>query len=116
MSKIIRIAIISRPRDYEKLIEEFDEIGVTGMTVTQVMGRGNQKGAPFHYRGVNFTPKLLPKVKIEVVTTEEHMETIIKKARSILKTGKAGDGKIFVNELSNVIRIRDGQEGISAIK
>lgn len=116
MSKIIKIEIISRPRDYEKLIEEFDDVGVTGMTVTQVMGRGNQKGVPFHYRGVNFTPKLLPKVKIEVVTTEEHVESIVKKARSILKTGNAGDGKIFITELSNVIRIRDGQEGIGAIK
>ncbi len=116
MSKIIKIEIISRPRNYEELIEALNGIGITGMTVTQVMGRGNQKVSAHHYRGVNYTPKLLAKVKIEIVVCEMLKDSIISKVKEVLKTGNPGDGKIFIYEISNVIRIRDDQEGQYALE
>ena len=96
-----KIEIIARPKNYEELIEEFIEMGIKGMTVTQVMGRGNQKLEQNKYRGVSYIPKLLPKVKVEVITIKDRVDAIISKAESILKTGNPGDGKIFVYEIDN---------------
>lgn len=116
MDKVKKIEIITRVRLYEELIEALNIIGVTGMTVTNVMGRGNQKSMMQNYRGVNYTPKLLPKVKIEIVAMEEHEEDILKEAEKVLKTNQPGDGKIFISDLTNVVRIRDGKRGKEALE
>ncbi len=115
MTKIIKIEIIARPRNYEELIEALNDIGITGMTVTQVMGRGNQKGSSHSYRGIHYITKLLPKVKIEIVVGEEFKDLIVNKTKELLKTGSPGDGKIFIYDITNVIRIRDDQEDQDAL-
>ncbi len=116
MDKIKKIEIITRVRLYEELIEALNVIGVTGMTVTHVMGRGNQKGVIQNYRGVNYTPKLLQKVKIEIVAMEECVETILAEAEKVLRTNYPGDGKIFIYDITNVVRIRDGKQGKEALE
>ena len=115
MSKIIKIEIIARPKNYEELIEALNDIGITGMTVTQVMGRGNQKGFPHSYRGIHYVTKLIPKVKIEIIVGKEFKDLIVNKSKEVLKTGSPGDGKIFIYDIADVIRIRDDQEGRYAL-
>lgn len=115
MDKITKIDIIARSNKFEDLKEALSKIGITGMTVTQVLGCGTQKGVTEYYRGVPYEINLLPKVKIEIVVCEVPVELVIETARSILNTGQVGDGKIFVYDVSNVIRIRTGEEGREAL-
>lgn len=108
------IAII-KPFKLEEVKEALSEIGIEGMTVTEVKGFGRQKGHTEIYRGSEYTVDFLPKVKIEIVVTEElaakTVETIVKAA----KTGKIGDGKVFVVNLEEAVRIRTDERGDSAI-
>ncbi|MEW9124700.1 MAG: P-II family nitrogen regulator [Thermotaleaceae bacterium] len=113
--KLTKIEIIGRSSKFEELKEALNEIGVTGMTVTQVLGSGMQKGKTESYRGVPFTVDLLPKVKVEVVVCEVPVDEVIKVARRVMNTDSIGDGKIFVYEIANAIRIRTGEEGPNAI-
>ncbi|AOT70267.1 P-II family nitrogen regulator [Geosporobacter ferrireducens] len=113
--KLTKIDIIGRSGKFEELKEALNEIGVTGMTVTQVLGSGMQKGKTESYRGVPFTVDLLPKVKVEIVVCEVPVEKVVETARRVLNTGNIGDGKIFVYEIANAIRIRTGEEGADAI-
>lgn len=113
--KITKIDIITRPSKLEELKNALNEIGVLGMTVSQVYGCGLQKGHKEVYRGREYEVNLVPKIKIETVVCEIPVESVIDVAQKILRTGKFGDGKIFVYELSDAVRIRTGQRGAEAI-
>ncbi|MBR3621825.1 MAG: P-II family nitrogen regulator [Selenomonadaceae bacterium] len=113
---ITKIEIITRPSKLDELKDALNEIGVLGMTVSQVFGCGLQKGHKEVYRGRSYDVNLVPKVKVETVVCEIPVEKVLKTAQKVLRTGKMGDGKIFVYELSNAVRIRTGQEGDDAIK
>ena len=113
--KITKIDIITRPEKLETLKDALNEIGVLGMTVSQVYGCGTQKGHKEIYRGREYEINLLPKIKIETVVCEIPVERVLDVAQKVLRTGKFGDGKIFVYELSDAVRIRTGQRGAEAI-
>ncbi|MDR1858871.1 MAG: P-II family nitrogen regulator, partial [Treponema sp.] len=90
--------------------------GITGMTVTQVLGCGMQRGSKEYYRGIPLESTLLPKVKIEVVISKIPVQTLVDTVKKTLYTGKIGDGKIFVYNVENVIRVRTGEEGYDALQ
>jgi len=114
--KISKIEIITRPRMLEDLKEALNAIGIGGITVSNVLGCGMQKGATEYYRGVPLEINLLPKIKIEVVVSEVPVELVIETAKKVLHTGAIGDGKIFVYDVTNVIRVRTGEEGWDALQ
>lgn len=112
MYKVVVVAKLSR---YDKLRKAMNELGVTGMTVTQVMGCGIQRGAGEKYRGVEMDATLLPKVKLEIIGGNIPLEKVIETARKTLYTGHIGDGKIFVYEVAKVVKIRTGEEDMAAL-
>ena len=91
-------------------------IGITGMTVSHVMGCGLQKGKPEYYRGVPVEANLLPKVQIDIVISKVPVRTVIDTAKKVLYTGHIGDGKIFIYDVENVIKVRTGEEGFDALQ
>ena len=111
-----KIEIITRPSKLEELKDALNAIGVLGMTVSQVYGCGLQKGHKELFRGREYDVSLVPKIKVETVVCEIPVERVIETAQVVLRTGKFGDGKIFVYELSDAVRIRTGQRGVDAIK
>lgn len=113
---IYKIVIVAKLSRYEKLRRALNELGVTGMTMTQVMGCGIQKGAGEMYRGVELDATLLPKVKIEVVVSKIPVGKVIETAKKTLYTGHIGDGKIFVYNVEQVVKVRTGEEGIAALQ
>ncbi len=113
---IHKVVIITKLSSYEKIKKAMNELGVTGMTVTQVMGCGIQKGAGSMYRGVEVDATLLPKVKIEVVVCKIPVADVIETAKRTLYTGHIGDGKIFVYNVSQVVKVRTGEEGFAALQ
>ena len=113
---IYKVVIISKLTRYDKLKRAMNELGVTGMTVTQVMGCGIQKGAGEKYRGAEIDATLLPKIKVEVVVSTIPVETVIEAAKKALYTGHIGDGKIFVYNVDRVVKIRTGEENFEALK
>ncbi|SNS74580.1 nitrogen regulatory protein P-II family [Anaerovirgula multivorans] len=115
MSDLIKIEIITRQKKFEELKEALNSIGVSGMTVTQVLGCGLQKGKTEIYRGAEYSIDLLPKVKIEIIVSEESADDIVSITRRICSTGNIGDGKIFISPIHRVIRIRTGEEGTDAL-
>lgn len=112
MYKVVVIAKLSR---YEKLRKAMNDLGVTGMTVTQVMGCGIQRGAGEKYRGVEMDATLLPKVKLEIIGGNIPLEKVIETAKKTLYTGHIGDGKIFVYDVAKVVKIRTGEEDMAAL-
>ena len=114
-SGIHKVVIIAKLSRYDKLRRTMNDLGVTGMTVTQVMGCGVQKGSGEMYRGVEMDATLLPKIKLEVVVSKIPVEDVIEAAKKALYTGHIGDGKIFVYSLDNVVKIRTGEEGAAAL-
>lgn len=116
MDKMTKIEIITRPSKLDELKEALNNIGVLGMTVSQVFGCGLQRGHKQLYRGKEFDINLVPKIKVETVVCDVPVDLVIETAQKILRTGKFGDGKIFIYELSNAVRIRTGQQGVDAIK
>ena len=116
MRKMTKIEIITRPEKLEALKEGMNKIGVTGMTVSQVLGYGLQKGHREVYRGTEYNVNLVPKVKIEIVVCEVPVESVIETAKTICRTGNVGDGKIFIYDVENVIKIRTGEEGYDALQ
>lgn len=114
--KITKIEIITRSSKLDDLMQALNEIGVLGMTVSQVFGCGLQKGHEEVYRGKKYDINLVPKIKIETVICEVPVEKVLNTAQKVLRTGSYGDGKIFVTELSDAVRIRTGQRGADAIK
>ena len=115
MTNLTKIDIITRPDKLEVLKEALNEIGVAGMTVTQVYGCGLQKGHKEVYRGREVNVNLLPGIKVELVVCEVPVEIVVDTAKKVCHTGKVGDGKIFVYPIANAVRIRTGEEGEIAI-
>lgn len=115
-SGIYKVVIIAKLSRYDKLRKAMNDIGVTGMTVTQVMGCGIQKGAGEKYRGVELDATLLPKVKVEVVVSSIPVDTVIAAAKKTLYTGHIGDGKIFVYNVDRVVKVRTGEENFAALQ
>lgn len=113
---IHKIVIIAKLSRYDYLKKAMNDLGVTGMTVTQVMGCGIQKGAGEMYRGVEMDATLLPKVKVEVVVSKIPVEDVIEAAKKALYTGHIGDGKIFVYNVDKVVKIRTGEEDYNALQ
>ena len=114
--KFTKVEIICRERMLESLKNAMSKIGITGMTVTHVMGCGTQKGKPEFYRGVEVEPSLLPKVQVEMVVSKVPVREVIETAKKVLYTGHIGDGKIFVYDVENVVKVRTGEEGYDALQ
>jgi nitrogen regulatory protein P-II 1 len=110
-----KIEAVIKPFKLDEVREALSEIGVTGLTVTEVKGFGRQKGHTELYRGAEYVVDFLPKVKIEVVVTDNMQEAIIEAIVKTARTGKIGDGKIFVTNVEQVIRIRTGETDASAV-
>ncbi len=110
-----KIEVIIRPERLEELQHQLEEMGITGMTVTEVRGAGRQAGYVERYRGLEYRVRLLPKLKVEVVTGDDQTEQVIETIRRACLTGEVGDGKIFVWKLSDAVRIRTGERGNDAI-
>lgn len=110
-----KVEAIIRPDRVDPVLEELEKIGYPGLTVTEVRGHGKQKGVTHQWRGNEYTVKFIPKVKIEVVVLDEDesrtIEIIVRKAR----TGSIGDGKIFVSDIEDAIRVRTGETGDRAV-
>ena len=113
---IYKVSIIAKLSRYDKLKKAMNDIGVTGMTVTQVMGCGIQKGAGEKYRGVEMDATLLPKVKVEVIVGSIPVDTVIEAAKKALYTGHIGDGKIFVYNGDKVVKVRTGEVDMDALQ
>ena len=115
-AKYTKIEIICKERMFESLKSAMMNIGITGMTVTHVMGCGIQKGKPEYYRGVEMEPSLLHKIQVEIVVSKVPVRTVIETAKKTLYTGHIGDGKIFVYNVENVVKVRTGEEGFAALQ
>ena len=113
---IHKVVIVTKLTRYDAIKKAMNEIGVTGMTVTQVMGCGIQKGAGEKYRGVEVDATLLPQVKLEIVVSKIPVDTVIETAKKTLYTGHIGDGKIFVYNVGRVVKVRTGEEGYDALQ
>lgn len=108
--------VIAKLARFEVLKKALNDLGVTGMTMTQVMGCGIQKGAGEMYRGVEMDATLLPKVKVEVIVSKIPVSAVIDAAKKALYTGHIGDGKIFVYNVDKVVKVRTGEEDFAALQ
>ncbi len=115
-AKMTKVVIVTKRSRFDILKEALDTLGITGMTVTDVMGCGMQKGSTEIYRGVPVETTLLPKIKVEIVICKVPLELVVEAAKKALYTGKVGDGKIFVYGVDNVIKVRTGEEGYEALQ
>ncbi len=111
-----KVSILAKLSRFDILKKALNELGVTGMTVTQVMGCGIQKGAGEYYRGVELDATLLPKIKVEVIVSQIPVDSVIEAAKKALYTGHIGDGKIFVYNVTRVVKIRTGEENFAALQ
>ncbi len=114
--KMTKVEIVFKQERFEALKEAMMNIGITGMTVTHVLGCGAQKGKPEYYRGVIQEISLLPKVQVEIVVCKVPVRAVIDTAKKVLYTGHIGDGKIFVYDVENVVKVRTGEEGYYALQ
>ena len=110
-----KIEAIIKPFKLDEVKEALQDVGLQGITVTEAKGFGRQKGHTELYRGAEYVVDFLPKVKIEVVLSDESVESAIEAIRKAAQTGQIGDGKIFVSNIEEVVRIRTGETGIDAI-
>lgn len=110
-----KIEAIIRDEKLGAVKESLKDIGASGMTITEVRGHGTQKGVTEIYRGKSFSVDLLPKIKIELVVDDKSVQTVTNAIIDVARTGSIGDGKIFVYPVEDVIRIRTGEKGVSAI-
>ena len=115
-AKMTKIVVITKRNKFDGLKLAFDKIGITGMTVTQVLGCGMQRGGKEYYRGVPLESNLLPKVKVEIVVSKLPTKLCVDTIKKALYTGNIGDGKIFVYDVENVIKVRTGEEGYDALQ
>ena len=115
-SDINKVVIIAKLSRYDRLKKALNDLGVTGMTVTQVMGCGIQKGAGEKYRGVEMDATLLPKIKVEVVVSKIPVDKVVEATKKALYTGHIGDGKIFVYAVNRVVKVRTGEEDMAALQ
>ena len=114
--KFTKVEIICKESRLESLKEAMMNIGITGMTVSHVLGFGLQKGPPEYYRGVQVESNLLPKVQVDIVVSKVPVRSVIETAKQVLYTGHIGDGKIFVYDVENVVKVRTGEEGYDALQ
>ncbi len=114
--RMTKVEILCKERNLEKLKNALLKLGITGMTVSHVMGCGVQKGAPEYYRGVAVEPSLLPKIRVDVVVCKVPVKDVIETAKKVLYTGHIGDGKIFVYDVEQVVKIRTGEEDFAALQ
>ena len=110
-----KIEAIIKPFKLEEVKEALNEIGIKGITVTEVKGFGRQKGHTEIYRGAEYVVDFLPKIKIEVVLEDDLVAKVIETIMDVARTGKIGDGKIFVSPIEEAIRIRTGERGVNAL-
>ncbi len=115
-SKMTKISIITKQSKFEELKFALEALGITGMTVTHVLGCGMQKGSHEYYRGVEVEARLLPKVKIEIVVCKVPVSAVIEAVKAALYTGNIGDGKMFIYDVENVVKVRTGEEGYDALQ
>ena len=115
-AKFTKVEIICKESRLESLKNAMVDIGITGMTVSHVLGCGVQKGKPEYYRGVQVEPTLLPKVQVDIVVSKVPVRNVIETAKRVLYTGHIGDGKIFVYDVENVVKVRTGEEGYDALQ
>ncbi len=115
-AKFTKVEIITKMSRFEPLKAAMNDIGVTGMTVTNVMGCGMQRGNPEYYRGAQVEMTLTPKVQVDIVVSAVPVDLVISTAKEVLYTGHIGDGKIFVYDVENVVKIRTGEEGFDALQ
>lgn len=114
--KFTKVEIVCKEAKFEALKTALVALGVTGMTMTHVLGCGVQKGKPEYYRGVEIEPTLLPKIKLDIVVSKIPPRSVIETAKKVLYTGHIGDGKIFVYDVENVVKVRTGEEGYDALQ
>ena len=115
-AKITKVTVITNQDKFTQLQTALDKIGITGLTVTNVLGYGMQKGHEEYYRGVPVKTRLLPKVQVDIVVCKIPVETVVDTVKNSLYTGNMGDGKIFIYDVENVIKIRTGEEGYDALQ
>ena len=114
--KFTKVEIICKESKFDTLKNEMSKLGITGMTISHVLGCGVQGGRPEYYRGVPLETNLLPKVQVDIVVSKVPVRSVIETAKSVLYTGHYGDGKIFVYDVENVVKIRTGEEGYDALQ
>ena len=114
--KYTKVEIICKESKLDSLKKALMGVGVTGMTVSHVLGCGAQKGRQEYYRGVPVEASLLPKIKVDIIVSKVPVDTVIDTAKKVLYTGHIGDGKIFVYNVENVVRIRTGETGFAALQ
>jgi len=112
---MIKVEALIRPQKLDDVKSALSEIGVKGMTVTEVRGSGKQKGFTQHYRGAEYTVNLIQKIKIEIVTTDGEARAVAEVIAKAARTGEIGDGKIFLIPVAEALRIRTGEEGDTAL-
>ena len=110
-----KLEIIIRPENLEELKELLNQTGATGLMITSIKGYGNQKGVTQYYRGTPYTVDMLPKIKVETVVAEELVSDIVDKIKDTVASGQPGDGKIFIYNVEDAIRIRTGESGEKAL-
>lgn len=110
------VTAIIKPSRLDPVLDALKDAGVAGLTVSEVRGFGRQKGKTEVYRGAEYEVKLLPKVKVEIVAPDERADRIVEVITEAAKTGKIGDGKIWVSDLDSVVRIRTGETGHAALE
>src|ERR1043165_5575220 len=109
------VSCIIRPEKLDAVTAALDKQHVVGMTLTDVRGFGRQKGQVEHYRGEEYTIRFISKVRIDIVVPEEDVNTVLNTIENVARTGKVGDGKVFVMDVPNAMRIRTGERGTSAL-
>jgi nitrogen regulatory protein P-II 1 len=110
-----KIEAIIKPFKLDDVKEALNEIGIQGMTISEVKGYGRQKGHKEIYRGAEYVVDFIPKVKIEIVVDSSQAEQVVEKIREAANTGKIGDGKIFISSIEEAVRVRTGEKGVAAI-
>ncbi|SDO44522.1 nitrogen regulatory protein P-II family [Desulforhopalus singaporensis] len=110
-----KIEAIVKPYKLDDVKDALNELGITGMTVSEVKGYGRQKGHTEIYRGAEYVVDFIPKIKIEIVLPADQVDAVVEKVRAAVNTGKIGDGKIFVIPVDRVIRVRTGEENRDAV-
>jgi len=112
---LVKIEAVIRPQRLDEVKAALDDLGVTGMTVTEVRGAGKQKGYTQHYRGAEYTVNLIQKLKLEIVVAEADVDRVVESIATAARTGEIGDGKIFLSPVFDAIRIRTGDRGTDAV-
>jgi len=114
-NRMKKIEAIVKPFKLDDVKEALNEVGIQGMTITEVKGYGRQKGHKEIYRGAEYVVDFIPKIKVEVVVTDDQADAVVAKIREAANTGKLGDGKIFVFNVEEVVRVRTGETGSDAL-